>query len=222
MRLLLVEDDFKLSRNLSKILKRESYNVDAAETKAEAEEAIFSHVYDLIILDINLPDDSGINFCKEVRESSITTPILILTANSSTSDKVEGFNVGADDYLTKPFEISELLVRIKALLRRKTFDLNILKSDNLTLDPNKRLVKRDNKEIALSNKEYALLEYLLRNKDRINTKSEIINSVWGKDYDLETNVVDVYIGYIRKKIDKNFTDCSPLIRTIRGMGYKIG
>lgn len=223
MKILLIEDDVKLLNNLTKALVRESFIVEGAETKEDGLELIFSEDYDVMIIDVNLPDGTGFELAKEVRDAKIKTPILLLTARSAVEDKVKGLNIGADDYMTKPFDFAELVARVKALLRRPTnIDDPILVVDNLSLDPYKRLVKRNGEEIILSNKEYALLEYLLRNREKVISKIELLEHVWGSQIDIETNVVDVYIGYLRKKIDKNFSTEKPLVKTIRGMGYKIG
>ena len=165
----------------------------------------------------------GITINKKLREENIHTPILILTARGQIDEKVEGLNAGADDYLVKPFAFAELLARIKALSRRPKKSLSlVLKVENLTLNTLSYEVKRDEKNIPLSKKEYALLEFLMRHPNRILSKDQITNSVWSYDADILPNTVEVYIGYLRNKIDKPFPKSSPLIQTVRGFGYKIG
>ena len=178
----------------------------------------------MIILDLMLPKMNGMEICQKLRkEENVHTPILMLTAKGQVNDKVEGLNVGADDYLVKPFAFAELLARIKALTRRPRQVLKInLSVDDLTLDTLNYRVRRGDKDINLSKKEFALLEYLMRHKGKILTKDQIINHVWDYDADVLPNTVEVYIGYLRNKIDKPFKNKLPLIRTIRGFGYRIG
>lgn len=222
MRILIVEDDYKIALALKKGLEQESFAVDVAFDGSEGLGSALTIEYDLIVLDRMLPGDvDGILICKKIREEKIHTPILILTAKDKTEDKVNGLNAGADDYMVKPFAFEEFLARIKALLRRpeKTFK-TVLKVADLSLDAENFMVKRDNKEIKLSKKEFSLLEYLMRNNGNIVSKDKIINHVWDFDADILPNTVEVYIGYLRKKIDKNQTD--KLIQTIHGFGYKFG
>ncbi|NCT55433.1 response regulator transcription factor [bacterium] len=216
MKILLVEDDLKLSKNLKTALERESYVVDPALSIKAALAKFYDNEYSIIILDINLPDGNGFEFCTQIREDGFKTPILMLTARDSIDDRVNGLSVGADDYLIKPFSTAELFARLKALIRRTSNNsTNIINSNDFYLDMDKKLVKVKEKEVDLSSKEYALLEYLALNKGKIISKTEILNHVWETDIDIETNVVDVYIGYLRKKIGKE------IIKTSRGMGYKI-
>ncbi len=220
MRILIVEDDKKLSAFLQKGFREEQFAVDICRNGTEAVYYIEVNDYDLIILDIMLPGKDGIAVCKEIREKSITTPIIMLTAKDTLEDKINGLSEGADDYLTKPFSFEELLARIKALLRRsQDYKGKILKINNLELNPWKRTVLRRGKKISLTGKEYALLEYLMRNRGRMVSKSMIIEHVWDMNYDGLSNVVNVYINHLRKKIDKDFN--KKLIHTIRGYGYKI-
>jgi heavy metal response regulator len=220
MRILIVEDDKKVAGFLKKGLKEEQYAVDVCY---DGEEALFQsqvNQYDIIILDVMLPKKNGYAVCKQIREEGNLTPILMLTARDQLEDKVKGLQEGADDYLTKPFAFEELLARIKALLRRtqdyKTKTLNV---GDLELDPVSRKVTRQGKPISLTGKEYALLEYLMRNKGRTITQTMIIDHVWDMNFDGLSNVVNVYINHLREKIDKGFSQ--KYIHTIRGVGYQI-
>ncbi len=220
MRILIVEDDKKVAGFLRRGLKEEQYAVDVCY---DGEEALFQsqvNQYDLIILDVMLPKKNGFAVCKQIREEGNLTPILMLTARDQLEDKVKGLQEGADDYLTKPFAFEELLARIKALLRRtqdyKTKTLNV---GDLELDPVSRKVTRQGKPLSLTGKEYALLEYLMRNKSRTITQSMIIDHVWDMNFDGLSNVVNVYINHLREKIDKGFPQ--KYIHTIRGVGYQI-
>jgi len=222
MRILIVEDDHKIANAVRKGLEQESYAVDVSYDGKDGLGNALTIEYDLVILDRMLPEVDGIEICKIMRTKKINTPILILTAKDKISDRVEGLNCGADDYLIKPFAFEELLARIRALLRRpiqmteSRLKINGLELDRLTYE-----VKRDSKKIKLSNKEFALLEYLMRNPGRILTKDNIISHVWDYDADILPNTVEVYIGYLRNKIDKPFPKRPPLIYTVRGFGYKI-
>jgi len=220
MRILIAEDDKRVAFFLKKGLKEEQYAIDVCD---DGEEAVFQvqvNDYDLIILDVMLPKKNGFTVCREIRELDYLTPILMLTARDQLEDKVKGLRVGADDYLTKPFAFDELLARIQALLRRnQQYKTPTLKVGDLELNPMERKVTRNGKSITLTGKEYALLEYLMRNKGRIVTQTMIIDHVWDMDYEGLSNVVNVYINHLREKVDKGF----PLkyIHTIRGSGYKI-
>lgn len=223
MRILVVEDEHKIANSIKKGLEQESYAIDVAYTGIDGFDLACSEDYDLIILDLLLPGIDGIEICKKLRSQNIHTPILILTAKGQVSDKVEGLDAGADDYLTKPFAFEELLARVRALARRPKKSLNnVLTLEDLVLDTVSFEVKRGNDKIQLSNKEFALLEYLLRHPNKILTKEQIIGHVWNYDADILPNTVEVYIGYIRNKIDKPFPEKPNLIHTIRGFGYKIG
>ena len=218
MRLLLVEDDPNLGRFIEKGLQEERYAVDVA---ADGEEGLLLatiNQYDLIILDIMLPKLDGLSVCRKLRAERKTTPVLMLTARETIEDRVAGLDTGADDYLTKPFAFAELLARIRSLLRRGS----VLPSGRLTaldleLDPVSHRVWRAGQEIPLTNKEFALLEYLLRNANQVLTRTAIIEHVWDIHYDSMTNIVDVHIRGLRAKIDRNFSP--PLIHTVRGVGY---
>lgn len=220
MRILVVEDDKKVGRFLAKGLQEEQYAVDICRDGADALYFAQTNTYDVIILDIMLPGKDGFTICREMRENSILTPVIMLTAKDTVEDKVSGLSEGADDYLTKPFSFEELLARIRALLRRnQDYKTKVLKAGDLEMDPVRRLVARAGKKIILTGKEYALLEYLLRNKGRIVTPVMIREHVWDMEYDGISNIVNVYINHLRNKIDKDSR--AKLIKTIRGLGYQI-
>lgn len=220
MRILVVEDDRKVGAFLQKGLREENYAVDLARDGEAALELAQVHSYDVILLDVMLPRRDGFAVCRELRQKGILTPVLMLTAKDTVEDKVAGLGEGADDYLTKPFSFEELLARIRALLRRsQDYKTKVLKVADLVLDPVSRRVSRADKPVALTGREYALLEFLMRNKGRILTESRIIEHVWDMNYEGTSNIVSVYIKYLRGKID----NASPLklIRTVRGHGYVI-
>ena len=220
MRILVVEDDKKVAAFLQKGLREEQYAVDVCRDGKDAAYEAQVHPYDVIILDIMLPGKDGFTICKELRENNVLTPILMLTAKDSLEDKVIGLSEGADDYLTKPFSFEELLARIRALLRRsQDYKTGTLKADDLELDPLRRTVQRAGTPITLSGKEFALLEYLLRNKGIVLSQSKIIDHVWDRNYDGTSNLINVYINHLREKIDKEAK--VKLIKTVRGQGYKI-
>lgn len=222
MRILIVEDDHKIANAIKKGLEQEHFAVDVSYDGEDGLGNALTIEYDLIILDRMLPGVDGVNICKAIRKEKISTPILILTAKDKIKDRVEGLDAGADDYLTKPFAFEELLARVRALMRRpQNIEDNVLKANDLTLDRKTFGVKRANKKINLSSTEFALLEYLMRNAGKILTKDNIINHVWDYDADILPNTVEVYIGYLRGKIDKPFPKKQPLITTVRGFGYKI-
>ena len=218
MRILLVEDEKRMASFIKRGLKEEKYTVDLAYDGEKGFLLGTINPYDLIILDIMLPGKDGITICKEFRSKKIEAPILMLTAKNTVRDKVLGLNCGADDYLSKPFVFDELLARINALVRRQRRDkiTTILVAD-LELDQLTHKVKRAGNEMNLTSKEYSLLEYLMLNANQIVTRTMISEHVWNEDFDSFTNVIDVYINYLRKKVDK---DCDKsLIHTIRGTGY---
>jgi DNA-binding response OmpR family regulator len=222
MRLLIVEDEENFAKSLKKILQTESYAVDIAATGDEGYEMAFDEEYDLIILDLGLPGMDGLKIIEELRKKKNSTPVIMLTARDTVDDKVKGLKLGADDYLVKPFEFEELLARIQALLRRPKISINDkLIVGNLVLDSQSKIVKRKGQIIDLTAKEFALLEYLMRHKGQVLTKQQLIDHVWDADLDIFSNTVDVYIGYLRTKIDKALPKEKSLIKTIRGMGYKI-
>lgn len=223
MRVLIVEDERKIANSIKKGLEQERYAVDVVYDGADGFDLASSQNYDLLILDIMLPGMDGIEICSRLRELKNHIPILMLTAKALISDKVNGLNHGADDYLTKPFAFEELLARIRALIRRpKESAGSVLALDDLKLNTLTYDVKRGETNIVLSKKEYALLDYLLRHPEQTLTKDQIISHVWDYDADILPNTVEVYIGYLRNKIDKPFPKRPALIQTIRGFGYKIG
>ena len=220
MNILLIEDKKKIAEFIRKGLREQFYNVDVAYDGARGQQLAVSNEYDVIILDVLLPKQDGWTTCKNIRENGVKSPVLMLTSLGETEDKVKGLNLGADDYLSKPFEFREFLARVRALSRRNSSEKNnILKIDDLILDPDEHSVKRDNVLINLTAKEFSLLEYLLKNKRRVMTRARISESVWGLDFDGGSNVVDTYIKFLRQKIDKGFS--KPLIHTVIGVGYVI-
>ena len=222
MRILVVEDEHRIANTIKKGLEQERYAVDVTYTGTDGFDLASSEDYDLLILDLLLPGMDGVSLCQELRKKAIHTPILILTAKGQTQDKVKGLDVGADDYVTKPFSFEELLARIRALTRRpKTTASLILKVGNLELDPKLYEVDRGGKKINLSSKEFSLLEYLMRHVDKILTKDQIIAHVWNYDADILPNTVEVYIRNLRNKLDYPFQNLDPLIHTVRGFGYKL-
>ncbi|MGB3945261.1 MAG: response regulator transcription factor [Candidatus Saccharimonadales bacterium] len=222
MRVLIIEDERKIARALKKTLEQEHYAVDVSHDGDDGLAMATTEPYDVMIIDRMLPGEhDGLDIVKSVREKSIATPILMLTALGGVNDKTDGLDSGADDYLVKPFALEELLARIRALLRRPVEQQStILDAEDLSLDTNKRSVKRRGKEIRLTSKEFGLLEYLLRNKNRPLSKNSIMQHVWDYDADILPNTIEVYIKYLRAKIDKPFGG-KGLIKTVRGFGYKI-
>ena len=219
MKILVVEDDVKISSFLSKGLVEENYIVDCCFDGEEALYLIETNSYDLIILDLMIPAIDGVSLCKIIREKNIKIPIIMLTAKSSIDEKVLGLNSGANDYMSKPFSFDELIARIKVQLREGKSLTNILKIADLRLDSDRKIVTRGDRNITLSSKEYILLEYLLMNQEKVVTEDMINNSLWNMDKDTASNIINVYIYRLRKKIDKE--NDVKLIHTIRGMGYKV-
>lgn len=216
MRVLVVEDEHKIANSIKKGLEQEGYAVDVAYAGTEGYDLASSEGYDVVVLDLLLPEMDGLTICKKLREEGNHTKILILTAKGQVEEKVAGLNSGADDYLVKPFAFAELVARIKALTRRPKETLkSILSVRDLTLNTLTYEVGRGEKKIALSRKEFALLEYLMRHPGVILSKDQIINNVWDYDDDILPNTVEVYVGYLRQKIGKDY------LKTIRGFGYKI-
>jgi DNA-binding response OmpR family regulator len=224
VRILVVEDEHKIANSVKKGLELETFAVDVVYDGIAGYDLASTEEYDVIILDLMLPGMDGIEICESLRQKEgVHTPILILTAKGDIDDKVDGLNAGADDYLAKPFAFAELLARVKALTRRPKQTVNsVLKVSDLTLDTRSPKVKRLGKDIQLTKTEYALLEYMMRRKEDVVTKEEIINHVWDYDANILPNTVEVYIGYLRSKIDKPFGKKPKLIHTIRGFGYKLG
>lgn len=218
MRILLVEDDQKVARFIRNGLKEEGFAVDVAVDGLDGFRFTTDYEYDLIILDILLPKLNGISLLKRIRDDRVRTPVLLLTALDTVEDKVRGLNKGADDYLTKPFAFEELLARIRALLRRQyTGGSTALQFSDLRLDLLSHRVFRSNQEIELTQKEFALLEYFMQNPNRVLTRTMITEHIWDYHFDSDSNLIDVYINYLRNKIDKDFA--TKLIHTIRGVGY---
>lgn len=222
MRVLVAEDEHRIAQALKEGLASEGYAVDVVYDGAEAYRSVCAEEYDLIIMDVMMPELSGVEVSQRLRSEGIHTPILLLTAKSQARDIVIGLDSGADDYLTKPFSFDVLLARVRALLRRPSDVMdNILTAGTLSLDINRRSATRNGQDLNLSSKEFAILEYLLRNKGRILSKNNIISHVWDFDADVLPNNVEVFIAYLRAKIDKPFPGERPLIQTVRGFGYVI-
>lgn len=222
MRILIIEDEHKIANSIKRGLEQENFAVDVSYDGIQGYDFATSEEHDVIILDLMLPGMDGVTICKKLREEGNHTPIIMLTAKGSLDNKVEGLNAGADDYLVKPFAFEELLARVRALSRRPQVKLDSkLKVGDLELDSISFVVTRADKNIVLSRKEFALLEFLLRNAGKIINKDSIIAHVWDYDADVLPNTVEVYIGYLRKKIDLAFPKSKQLIHTVRGFGYKI-
>ncbi len=220
MRVLVIEDETKVGCFIKRALEEESYAVDLCEDGANGLEMALSTNYDLLVVDVMLPSISGLDVLKNLRSQRVLTPVLILSAQSQIDQRVKGLDAGADDYLTKPFAIDELLARVRALLRRgATESPGTLQVDDLVLNPATRDVTRGGQRIELTLKEYALLEYLMRHTGRVLTRPMISEHVWNQDFDTFTNVIDVYVNYLRNKIDRGRT--KKLIHTIRGSGYML-
>ena len=218
MRILVVEDEKKVSSFIKRGLEEEKYEVDTAMDGEEGLKMALEKPYDLIILDWMLPKRDGMSFLKELRDRNMATPVLMLTAKDTVEDIVVGLETGSDDYLTKPFAFAELLARVKALIRRSEMDRGAeLHFADLRIDPVTHKVWRGDKEIDLTAKEYGLLEYFMRNPNQVLTRTMIADHVWDYTFDSFTNIIDVYVNYLRKKIDRDAT--IKLIHTVRGVGY---
>lgn len=218
MRILIIEDEKKIADFIRRGLREEGYAVDVAYDGQEGHLLAKTNPYDLILLDLMLPKIDGLTLCKRIKKEGVPAPVIMLTAKGTVKDKVAGLDSGADDYLTKPFAFEELLARVRASLRKKDSSvLTRLEVDDLALDLVTHKVARGGKEIALTAKEYALLEYLMRNAGAIVTRTMISEHVWDVDFDTFTNVIDVYVNYLRNKIDAGFE--KKLIHTVRGRGY---
>src|SRR5437588_5694849 len=220
MRILLVEDELKMARALRRGLEHEGYAVDVA---ADGEEAVFQgteNEYDAVVLDVMLPGLDGFDVCRELRSRSRWAPVLMLTARDSVEDRIRGLDVGADDYLVKPFAFGELLARLRALIRRGPHDRPPqLRAADVVLDPAAHTVARAGTKVDLSAREFALLEYIMRNAGQVVSRSRILEHVWDYNYNGLSNVVDVYVGYLRKKLETPFG--RPFLRTVRGVGYSV-
>lgn len=222
MHILVVEDEQRLAFLLRRVLLEERHTVDLAHDGHVGLDLALSDTYDVVVLDVMLPGVDGIEICRQMRSERVMSPVLMLTARGSVEDRVRGLNVGADDYLIKPFAMEELLARINALLRRRDrhFDETLqLSVGNLTLDLLRHEARRDGRVIELTAKEFALLEYLMRHPGQVLSRTQIVDAVWRYDLDALSNVVDIYIHYLRDKIDQGFARA--LIKTVRGIGYKI-
>jgi len=221
-KILIVEDELKVASFIKKGLQTQNFEVIVAETGRDAKRFFDDGVYDLIILDIGLPDMSGLEVCDYIRKKNMKVPILILTALGTVADKLSGFEVGTDDYMVKPFDFMELLVRVKALLKR-TSEIEqpseCLQEADLELDLKEKVARRNGRVVELTAKEFSLLEYLMINKGRVVSKVDIAEKVWDINFDTGTNFIEVYVNYLRNKIDKGFS--TKLIHTIVGMGYML-
>ena len=220
MKILIIEDDIKISNFLSKGLKEEGYATDCSYDGADALYLIEEFQYDVILLDVMIPSIEGIELCKMIRNKGITTPIIMLTAKSSIEDKVLGLNEGANDYLTKPFSFEELLARIRVQLRAQKVQTNEIIVDDLILNLDDKSVFRGNREIILTKKEFALLEYFMINSGKVITENMINEALWDMDSQTLSNIINVYIYRLRTKIDKG--EDVKLVHTLRGMGFKFG
>jgi two-component system, OmpR family, copper resistance phosphate regulon response regulator CusR len=219
-KLLVVEDEIKTARTLQQGLEEHGYSVLVAHDGVSAEELVAQHRFDLIIMDVIIPRLGGLELCKRLRERGYHMPVIMVTALGLTSDKLRGFDSGSDDYLTKPFDFEELLARVKVALgrtRKQSNSANVLEYNGLSLNLDTREAKRDGKSLSLTAKEYALLEFLVRNHEKVVSKDEIAEKVWNVKFDTGTNVVEVYVSYLRNKVDKGFEQ--KLIHTRKGMGY---
>jgi DNA-binding response OmpR family regulator len=221
MRVLIIEDNPKMAEALQRGLRENGYAADVSHTGFEGEDLGAAEEYDAILLDLMLPDRDGVEVCKNLRRRCVATPILMLTALSGTENKVTGLDAGADDYLTKPFEFEELLARLRALLRRgEATEGRFLRCDDLELDVYTRRAARGELNVELSNKEFALLEFLMRNPNRVLSRTQIAQKVWDMNFDPSSNVIDVYVAALRKKLDRNFP--RELFHTVKGAGYRFG
>lgn len=221
MKLLIVEDEKRLCETVAKYFKAEGYSIDTCYDGSDALDYINGTEYDAIILDIMLPGLDGISVLRTIRSRKLTTPVLLLTAKTAIEDKVDGLDSGADDYLTKPFSLEELSARVRVLIRRHGVQRvdNQMSVGPLSLDTDRKMAIRDGKEIALTAKEYAILEYLMHNKGIVLSREKIQHHIWNYDYEGSSNIIDVYIRTLRNKVDAGFDQ--KLIQTVRGMGYVI-
>lgn len=220
MRILVIEDERKVASFIKRGLEEENFSVDTAYDGVRGQYLAEINDYDLIILDLMLPGKDGLEICRELRQKRIKTLVLMLTARDTVNDRVQGLDIGADDYLVKPFAFEELLARIRAMLRRGEPTTSLkLEVGDLVMEPVTHRVTRGGKEISLTSKEYALLEYLMRHPGEVLTRTKLSEHVWDSNFDTFTNVIDVYINYLRNKVDRDFD--KKLIHTVRGVGYMI-
>ena len=222
MYVLVVEDERRLAQLVRRVLEEEGHTVDVAHDGEEGLQMALEGTHDVIVLDIMLPEINGLDVCKSLRSNRVDTPVLLLTALDGVDDRVRGLDAGADDYLPKPFAFQELMARLRALSRRRVQprDPQELNVDDLTLDLRRRRAQRDGRQIELSPKEFSLLEFLMRNQGRVVTRTQILDHLWGYDFATDSNLVDVYVAYLRRKVDKDTSN--KLIRTVRGVGYALG
>jgi DNA-binding response OmpR family regulator len=222
MYVLVVEDERRLAQLIRRVLEEEGHTVDIGYDGEEGLQMALDGTHDVIVLDIMLPQMDGIEVCRSLRRNRVDTPVLLLTALDGVDDRVRGLDAGADDYLAKPFAFQELLARIRALSRRRVQprDPQELSVDDLTLDLRRRRAQRNGTTIELSPKEFSLLEFLMRNQGRVVTRMQILDHLWGYDFATDSNLVDVYVAYLRRKVDKGASH--KLIRTVRGVGYALG
>lgn len=221
MRVLVVEDNPKMAEAIRKGLTQYNYSVDVLDSGFEAEDAAAAGRHDVIVLDLMLPDRDGVDVCRNLRRRGVATPILMLTALADTESKVAGLDAGADDYLTKPFEFEELVARVRTLMRRgQPVESGVLKYGDLEFDLNQRRITRAGKPIRLSNKETALLEYFMRNPDRVVARQTLVQKIWDSEYQPASNAIDVHISSLRKKVDRDFAE--QFIHTVVGAGYRFG
>lgn len=218
MRLLVIEDEQKVANFIRQGLEEEGYAVDHAGDGASGLQIALEGLHDVIVLDVMLPKLDGLSVLQELRQANVATPVLLLTVRATIEDKVLGLDAGADDYLTKPFAFEEFVARVRALLRRRSETAPpVLQVADLALDPARRVVSRAGRKIDLTPREFALLDYFMRNPDRVLTRTMIANRVWDYSFDAATNVIDVYVNYLRRKIDTGHD--SKLLHTVRGVGY---
>lgn len=218
--ILIIEDEPKVAAFIKKGLETQEFTATIASDGAEGVQLAEQQTFDLIILDLNLPDMNGLEVCSQLRRRQLQLPVLMLTAMGTVADKLAGFDAGADDYLVKPFDFMELLARVKALLKRSSRSVQspqVLQVADLELDLNERIARRDGQTIELTAREFALLEYLMRNRGRVVSRVDIAEQVWDINFDTGTNIIDVYMNYVRNKVDKGFAP--RLIHTVVGMGY---
>jgi len=222
MYVLVVEDERRLAQLVRRVLEEEGHTVDVAHDGEEGLQMALEGTHDVIVLDIMLPEINGLDVCKSLRANRVDTPVLLLTALDGVDDRVRGLDAGADDYLPKPFAFQELMARLRALSRRRVQprDPQELNVDDLTLELRRRRAQRDGRSIELSPKEFSLLEFLMRNQGRVVTRTQILDHLWGYDFATDSNLVDVYVAYLRRKVDKDTSN--KLIRTVRGVGYALG